>query len=413
MPKGKKKPKPVVSVVLLAYNQLEYTKKCVESLFRHTSDVAYELITINNGSSDGTEEYFNSLPNEKKLSFPENVGVDKAINRGFLLAEGKYTLNLSNDIVVTPRWLKNLVACAESDEKIGMVVPVCNFSSNRQTIGLPYFSLEELDRITELYNKTNPALWEERMRLITYTCLFPTALQKEIGGFDEDFNPGAYDDDAISFTIRRKGYKLMLAKDTYVHHYGSVTFRAEYAKNNLAARNRALFTKKFGVDPWVATMIDAQIVALADYGWKEEVKILGVGRSCGASLLQIKNGYRAKGVNDVTLYYLSEATYNLADLATVCETCKPAPPNEVKQHFGQEKFDLIAVESETDKLRDLEAFYTDLCGMIKPGGRIVTTAAKGLLPGIEQVLAKNGFKRAGSLKDYYFAFDKPAVSAIL
>lgn len=407
MPEDKKEYKPVVSVVLLAYNQLAYTKKCVESLFRHTSDVEYELITINNGSSDGTEEYFNSLPNVKKISFPENVGVDKAINCGFRLAEGTYTLNLSNDIVVTPRWLKNLVACADSDEKIGMVVPVCNFSSNHQTVGLPYSSLEELDQITELYNRTNPALWEERLRLITYTCLFRTDLQKEIGGFDEEFNPGAYDDDAISFTIRRRGYKLILAKDTYVHHFGSITFGAEYAKNNLAARNRALFMKKFGVDPWGATMIDQQIVALADYGRKGEVKILGVGQSCGASLLQIKNGYRAKGVNDVTLHYLSEATYNLADLATVCKTCGVAPPSEVKQHFGQKEWDLIVVESETDKLRNLEAFYSDLCGMIKPGGRLITTAAGGLLPMIEQILARNGFGRANSLKEYYFAFDRP------
>lgn len=407
MPEEKKEHQPDVSVVLLAYNQLAYTKKCVESLLRHTTDVEYELITINNGSSDGTEEYFNALPNVKKISFPENVGVDKAINCGFRIAEGKYTLNLSNDIIVTPRWLKNLVACADSDEKIGMVVPVCNFSSNHQTVGLPYASLAELDQITELYNKTNPAMWEERMRLITYTCLFRTDLQKEIGGFDEDFNPGAYDDDAISFTIRRKGYKLILARDTYVHHFGSITFGAEYAKNNLAARNRALFMRKFGVDPWGATMIDQQIVALADYRRKGTVNILGIGQSCGASLLQIKNGYRARGVNDVALHYLSETTHNLADLATVCRSVQVAPPSEVKQRFGQQAFDLIVVESETDKLHGIEAFYNDLCGMLSPGGRLITTAAGGVRSMIEQALARNGFQLANSLKEYYFAFDKP------
>lgn len=406
MPQDKKQHAPVVSVVLLAYNQLTYTKKCVESLFRHTSDVAYELITINNGSADGTEEYFNSLPNEKKISFPENVGVDKAINVGFKMAEGKYTLNLSNDIVVTPRWLKNLVACADTDEKIGMVVPVCNFSSNLQTIGLPYSSLEELDNIAELYNRTNPALWEERLRLITYTCLFRTDLQKAIGGFDEEFNPGAYDDDAISFTIRRKGYRLMLAKDTYVHHFGSVTFGAEYAKNNLAARNRALFIKKFSVDPWGATMIDQEITALADYERRGEVKILGIGKSCGASLLQVKNAYRARGINDVTLHYLSETQHNMADLATVCKMCRVAPLNEVRRHFGQEEWDLIVVESETDKIQQPGVFYGDLCALIKPGGRLITTAAQGLLPIIEGTLARNGFVRANSRKEYYFAFDK-------
>ncbi len=397
---------PVVSIVLLAYNHLDYTKKCVESLYKYTTDVDFELITINNGSTDGTEEFFNALPNTKKISFAENVGVDKAINCGFRIAEGKYTLNLSNDIVATPRWLRNLVACAESDEKIAMVVPVCNFSSNEQIVELAYTTFEQMQQAAELYNISNPALWEERLRLITYTCLFRTDVQKAIGGFDEDFNPGAYDDDAMSFRLRRMGYKLILAKDTYVHHYGSVTFQEEYRKNNLVARNRSLFFSKFGIDAWAATRIDKCIVALADYNREGEVRMLGIGSSCAASLLQIKNIYRSRGVKNVTMHYLSESLNNLPDIATVCDRWMFAAPAEVKIYFGAASYDLIVVESETDKLKNIGTFYKELCGMLKDGGRLVTTAAKQLYPVIEKTLLENGMELFNCIDGYYYAFDK-------
>lgn len=54
------------SLVVLAYNQLAYTKLCMDSIYKYSNDVDFEVITVNNGSSDGTREYFNSLPNEKK-----------------------------------------------------------------------------------------------------------------------------------------------------------------------------------------------------------------------------------------------------------------------------------------------------------------------------------------------------------
>jgi len=397
---------PLVSVVLLAYNHIDFTKKCVESLFQYTKEIDYELITVNNGSEDGTKEYFDSLPNSKKINFPENVGVDKAINAGFRLAEGKYTLNLSNDIVVTSHWLENLVTGMEADEKIAMAVPVCGFSSNNQQVSLQYKSLEEMQRLAEQYNRSNPNLWEERIRLVTYTCLFRTDVQKEIGGFDEDFNPGAYDDDAISFHIRRMGYKLMLASDTYVHHFGSVTFNAEYAKNNLAVRNQALFTQKFGVNSWAAGMIDWNVVNMGNYRRSDEVRILGIGRSCGATLLQIKNMFRKLGTRNAKLFYLSETDGNMADLQSICENCVCASPGDVKHHFGEQLYDLIVVESETDKLENIEQLYEDLCSMLKEDGRIITTAAAGLYTRIEKTLARQSFTMVKSTLDYYYAFDK-------
>lgn len=396
---------PLVTIVVLAYNHLDYTKLCIENLFRYTSHIPFELILINNGSSDGTEAFFSGIPDAIKISFPENIGVDKAINWGFRMARGKYTLNLSNDIVVTYHWLDNLIACMESDEKIGMVVPVCSASSNSQQVTFPFQTLDEMQQIARTYNVSNPNLWEERMKLVTYTCLFPTELQKALGGFDEDFNPGAYDDDAISFRIRRMGYKLILARDTYVHHFGSVTFNGEYAKNNLAQRNLNLFMKKFGVHPWQAAFMDFNVVNLFQYGGQDSVNILGIGRSFGSTLLQMKNMCRNRGSKEVNLYYLSEFEENLTDLNTVCKFSIHAGINELPPQLNEINFDYIVVESESDKMPDPEPFFKIVAGLLSDNGQMVCTAAnKELSDRILSTCTSAGLVPQGSIRDYYFCY---------
>ena len=143
--------RPRVSIILLAFNHIEYTKICVESLYAFTAHLHFELITVNNGSHDGTEEFFNSLPHHKKINFVANVGGDVAINGGLALAEGQYTIFLSNDLVLTPNWLDNLLGCMESEENIGMVVPACSASSNYQQVNLSYQNMEEMLQAATLY----------------------------------------------------------------------------------------------------------------------------------------------------------------------------------------------------------------------------------------------------------------------
>ncbi len=398
---------PVVSIVVLAYNHLDYTKQCIEALFQYTSHIPFELILINNGSSDGTEQYFCSIPNAMKISFPKNIGVDKAINYGFRMASGKYTLNLSNDIVVTANWLDNLIQCAESDRKIGMVVPVCGASSNNQQVDLNYQTLEEMQQLAKDYNVSNPNLWEERIKLVTYTCLFRTQVQKAMGGFDEEFNPGAYDDDAISFRIRRAGYRLILAKDTYVHHFGSVTFNAEYTKNNLAQRNLNLFYSKFGVHPWQAAFIDMNVITLLEYDGQDSRAILGIGKSCGSTLLQIKNTCRSKGAKDVKIFYLSEADSNMMELRSVCEFCIHSQTDGLNRLFGSRHYDYIIVESETDKLKNIPAFFQNVGDLLKVGGQLICTAANN--EDYEQIrtsLENTGVLPAGECRSYYYLFRK-------
>src|SRR5690606_37753418 len=115
-----------------------YTKKCVESIRAHTRQ-AYELILVDNGSKDGTEEFFRSVPGAKVIRNVANEGVAKGWNQGMRLADGDYILIFNNDTIVGPGWLENMVRLCESDPSIGMVGPRSNYIAGPQIVkDVPY-----------------------------------------------------------------------------------------------------------------------------------------------------------------------------------------------------------------------------------------------------------------------------------
>lgn len=106
--KKKKKDRPLVSIITPMYNRLEYTIRCIDAVKRTNRDFSYEHILINNGSSDGTHEWFDSILNSSSdwwkkmfyLSLPENIGDHKAKAYGMDHAKGKYICMLDNDMAL-------------------------------------------------------------------------------------------------------------------------------------------------------------------------------------------------------------------------------------------------------------------------------------------------------------------------
>lgn len=349
-----------VSVAVLAYNQLEYTKLCVDSFYKYTSHFSFELITVDNGSSDETANYFTWLPNQKKVHFKENQGGIKAIDKAFRCAQGKYVVFLSNDLVLTENWLDNLITCIESDEKIGLVVPACSFSSAYQQVNLNYNSLAEMQRMAKQYNKSNTNKWEERIRLITYMFLMRTEQYLQHGWEKPIYLQGGFDDDDLSFSVRRAGYKLIFARDTFIHHFGSKTITNDYQKYNLLERNRKVFFNKFGVDAWDDTEYIQEIFSVLSYPKTESnVSILEIGNSCGATALQFKNVLRAKGFFSVRVSYFTEMVQFLQDLKSVGDTVYYNKFSKIDESICEEKFDYVLINGVIDEMVNGELEFDD------------------------------------------------------
>lgn len=358
-----------ISIIMLGYNKLEYTKIAVDSLYKYTSHIDFDFISVNNGSNDGTREYFESLPNKTKINFETNVGGDKAFNEALKHCDGEYTVFLNNDLILTENWLDNLIKVMESDLKIGIAVPACNFSSNYQIVGANYSNLDELDKFAKKYNKSDPDKWEERLRLVLYAAIFRTKDLKNIGGLDEAYSPGSFDDDDLSYRYRRAGYKLIFAKDTYVHHFGSITMKDEYG--GVFVRNREIFRNKFGVDSWNAAVIDFRIVNNVSCDKREKVNILGLGKTSGATGIQIKNVMKEKGVKDIRLDYYALTEKYLVDLKTICDNVFYVKNDAIDTSFIKEKFDCIYIDEPIENFKNIREVLAELKNILNDDGQMI------------------------------------------
>ena len=252
----------VTSIIILSYNTLIMLQMCIESIRGFTAPGTYELIVVDNASHDGSVEWLKEQSDIKCIFNKENKGFPIGCNQGMEIAAGSEILLLNSDVIVTPRWLEQLKCALYSSEKIGAVSCLTNKCSNFQQISVPYntknIDIDGLMEFSEQFNHSDSSKWLPYYTLVGFCMLFRTSLYKKIGGLDEIFTPGNFEDDDYSIRIRMAGYQLLLCQDTFIHHFGSSSFvnpasEAERINkinryNALLEKNRNIFINKWNVN---------------------------------------------------------------------------------------------------------------------------------------------------------------------
>lgn len=220
----------LTSIVIVSYNTLEFTQACIASIRQWTTDSRYELIVVDNGSCDGSAAWLLAQKDVYGIINKENAGFAKGCNQGTAAARGEAVLYLNSDTVVTPRWLEQMKAALYSDERVGAVSCVTNFCGNGQQIAVPYGQdIRAMFAFADRFNQKNPQKWERRLKLSGFCLLVKReALEKIPDGFDERFFPGNFEDDDFCRRLQIEGYRLLLCRDTFIHHFGSISFRKSY-----------------------------------------------------------------------------------------------------------------------------------------------------------------------------------------
>ncbi|UNK19767.1 glycosyltransferase [Paenibacillus sp. N3/727] len=245
------------SIIIPTYNQLHYLKECIESILRYTNE-PYELIIIDNASVDGTAEYLKSAQGVRFRINEENLGFAGAVNQGLMMAKGTTLMILNNDSVVTTNWLSNLLACLFSNSQSGIVGPVTNYISGDQLIDVSYTNTEEMQQFSQLYNQSDARRWSVTNRLTGFCMLLRRKDFIRLGYFDEGFEIGNCEDDDYGLRARLLGMQLIIAKDTFIHHYGSVSMKSLNSRfDQVYANNLNFYSNKWS-DPHGMLLLDWQ-----------------------------------------------------------------------------------------------------------------------------------------------------------
>jgi GT2 family glycosyltransferase/glycosyltransferase involved in cell wall biosynthesis len=215
-----------VSIVIPVFNQLGYTHACLASLQAVQEQPPFEVIVVDDCSTDGTPEVIAQIPGVVYQLNDSNCGFVASCNKGAKAARGKYLVFLNNDTVVKPGWLNALLDTFKQERRAGIVGSKLLYPDGRlQEAG----GIIWQDASGWNYGKfDDPGKPEYNyLRDVDYcsaaALMVPQALFESAGGFDSRYAPGYYEDTDLAFKIRQAGYRVLYQPLSEVIHYEGAT----------------------------------------------------------------------------------------------------------------------------------------------------------------------------------------------
>lgn len=321
----------LVSIIIPAFNQLAYCRGCIESLRRCTPR-PHRLILVDNGSTDGVSEYFDSVAGAVVVHTGRNLGFAGGVNAGLARAEGHAVL-LNSDTVVTPGWLERLERALLSAPEIGLAGPRTNCAPGAQQIsGLHLASVEAIEVFAAKLAQEQAGRVTDVTRLVGFCLMIREEALQRIGLFDERFEIGNFEDDDYCTRARQAGYRLVLAEDCLVFHLGGRTFAGMGLEGDsfqqLLDANRARYAAK-----WDVHIPAPPTPAMQAQHYREQAKAALEAGNPGDALRLLKTAAGAEPENPAHLEALAslllrlgrrELAYELVQQAIALDRWRPS-----------------------------------------------------------------------------------------
>lgn len=201
------------AITFACLNQIEYTKQCVNSLIATGIDLS-RVCVVDNGSTDGTREYLQSIPFGAVILNKQNLGCGVAWNQGALALQAEWTVVMNNDVICPAGWLEGLIAAAE---RHNLQVASPSLMEGVFDYDLAAFSADAMNKLHDVVRAgeahgvcmlVHESVWQKA----GYFYSVPRLLGHEDTLFFND--------------VREAGLRMGTVGAAWLHHYGSVTQKA-------------------------------------------------------------------------------------------------------------------------------------------------------------------------------------------
>lgn len=363
---------PKAAIVILSYNLLDMTEKCIESIRRTTPESAREIIVVDNASADGSVEWLKKQADIKLLCNSENQGFPRGCNQGIALAQKNSDIFLlNNDTVMTNNALFWLRMGLYENEQNGSTGCVSNFVSNNQAIIENGKSEKEYLEFAARMNVPMRKPYLNKVYLVGFALLIKRTVLDAIGVLDERFSPGNFEDNDICMRISLAGYRNVLCKNSFIIHWGSKSFGKEPQKySNLMHKNQILFFAKWtsiGLEPadyWNARI---DIISLLEQQGITDEKIMVIGTGCGSCLSCLQDRFPL-----AQIYGIEQREY-IAQIANGIADTVWANLDEWSSDELEETFDIIIVNDSLENTINPEEVLTEVARMLNKSGRMMVS----------------------------------------
>jgi GT2 family glycosyltransferase/glycosyltransferase involved in cell wall biosynthesis len=246
---------PQVSVVVVTYDNLAFTRACLASLDEHSHYSRLEIIVVDNASADGTggflAEWVEAAAHRKVLFNTVNRGFAAASNQGLAAANGAYLVLLNNDTYVTPGWVGTLVKHFRRDKRLGLIGPVTNNIGNEARISIAYTSMGEMLQASARYTRRHIGQTFPLSTAAFFCVMMSREVYVRTGPLDESFGRGFFEDDDYCRRIEQLKLRIVCARDVFIHHHLSASFDklGDKERQALFDKNKSIYEAKWG--KWV------------------------------------------------------------------------------------------------------------------------------------------------------------------
>ncbi|MCC2643005.1 MAG: protein of unknown function, putative Glycosyl transferase [Nitrospira sp.] len=240
------------SIIIPVWNNIDLTKQCLSALADMTDGVNYEVVVVDNGSTDGVQDFLRTLGGDVQvIRNQENLGFAKACNQGAKAARGEFLVFLNNDTIPLKGWLAALVKEVRRHADVAVVgskllyedgtVQHAGVAFSREYF-LPYHIYRGLDAQAACVSR------RRELHCVTAACMLVRREVFElVGGFDEGYRNG-FEDVDLCLKIRERNWKIVYQPESLLYHLESRTAGRKAHDGD----NSRLLMARWGASWWLA-----------------------------------------------------------------------------------------------------------------------------------------------------------------